>query len=640
MHRTTTQSLRHLRHVCLATTLAAAFGPPQLAAAEDPERVVMGLNEFLELYEKSRNKEDEAPHGFAIASARYVGAVVVEDGRPHSAKFSVGMRVEVLRTKGWARVPLLPATVALQSAKIKGVEAPVIIENGYYTLVTDQRGALELDLVFGAAVSTAQGRSTIEFDLANSGATSVQLSVPVEQDLDFTVAGARLKSDTVVGKDRVVTATLPSTGSMSISWQSKIAATEAAKQEARVYAEVYSLVGIGDGVMRANVTVNNTILFAGVRTLKYQIPKGMTLLSVNGNGIRDWNLAPDGKLDVLLNYAAEGAYTLTLEMEKVVGESSQNLSTPIVVPLEVERAKGWLGVEARGTIEIGAGDVKHATTVDVRALPAAIIGLTDQPVLLGYKYLGADPTIPLEISHHDDVDVLVTLIDQTQAKTMWTPEGRRLTSVQYQIRNNRRQFLRLALPEGAELWSAAVGGRAVQPARDKDGRVMVPLVRSQSAGGSLAAFQLEVAYVESTTPTGDRGRGEFNASLPRPDVPSTYVAWSIYSPERTKIRPRTVDGTLRQVKVHSNPIPFEDVAAVDDESPEMQQQAAIQAKSGPAGGAAMGTGATPVPVSLEFRGEETRFEKLISLDEPLEVSFSYRGLRKGLRHGLFGRDRD
>lgn len=628
------RTTRRLSYSLVAVLAAAVLAPT--VHAEDPERVVMGLDEFLSMYEKTRKKEQEPPRDHAVASARYVGRVIVEDGRPHSAKFSVGMRVEVLRTVGWTRVPLLPATVALQSAKIKGVEAAVVIENGFYTLVTDKHGPIDLDIVFGAAVSTAQGRSTIEFALANSGATSVELAVPVEQDLDFTVAGARLKSDEIVGKDRVVKATLPSTGSMSVSWQSKIAETEADKQKARVYAEVYSLVGIGDGVMRATATVNNTILFAGVRTLNYQIPDGMTLLSVTGNGIRDWNLGADGKLAVLLNYAAEGAYSLTLEMEKVVGEKSQNLSTPVVVPLGVERAKGWLGVEARGTIEIGAGKVEQATSVDVRALPASIIGITDQPVLLGYKYLGSSPTIPLEVAYHDDVDVLVTLVDQTQAQTMWTPEGRRLTSVQYQIRNNRRQFLRLTLPEGAELWSASVGGRAVQPARDKDGRVMVPLVRSQSTGGSLAAFQLEVVYVESSDPTPDNGRGTFSATLPLPDVPSTYVAWTVYSPERTKIRRRTIDGTLRQVDYHSNPIPFENVAAIETETAVMQEQVAKQAATGPSGGAAMGTGATPVPVSLPLQGEETYFEKLIALDEPLEVTFSYRGLRKGARNR--GRD--
>src|SRR5690606_22992601 len=103
---------------------------------------------------------------------------------------------------------------------------------------------------------------------------------------------------------------------------------------------------------------------------------------------------------------------------------------------------------------------------------------------------------PLEVTQHDDVDVLVTLLDQARATTMWTTDGRRMTSVRYQVRNNRRQYLRLALPEGAELWSASLGGRAVKPAAAADGRVLLPLVRSQSLGGALAAFEVEVVYVE------------------------------------------------------------------------------------------------------------------------------------------------
>lgn len=603
-----------------ATILAALLALPATAAAEEPERVVMKLDEFLKLYEATKEKEAEAPRDHALASARYSGRVLVEDGRPHAATFKAKLHVEVLRKKGWARVPVLPATVALQSATIDGKEAAVVIEDGYYTLVTERRGAFDLQLEFAAAVTTAQGRSSLAFDLAPSGATALELAVPADQDLDFTVANARLSSDKVVGGDRVVVATLPATGSLSVSWQVEI--PEAAKQDARVYAEVYTLVGIGDGLMRTTTTVQDTILFAGVNTLRFSLPKDMTLLDVTGSGIRDWNLK-DGTLEVVLNYAAEGAYSLQLQMEKVVGEKSQDLQAPVVVPLGVERAKGWVGVEARGNLEVSAGEVVGATAVDVRSLPAAILGITDQPVLLGYKYLGAEPAIPLEVAQHDDVDVLVTLLDETRARTMWTRQGRRLTSVQYRVRNNRRQFLRLALPEGAELWSASVGGRAVQPAKASDGRVMVPLLRSQATGGSLAAFEVEVVYVESTEATPDSGRGHFAAALPQADAPSTYVAWTVYSPEGAKLRKRTADGSLRLVEDLSNPIPSDDTYYIETETPVYEQQAAVQSDSG-----GLGTGAVPVPVSLPLQGEPVFFEKLLALEEVLAVEFDYKGLRE------------
>ncbi|MEM9455442.1 MAG: hypothetical protein AAGF11_14765 [Myxococcota bacterium] len=603
-----------------ATLLAALLTLPAAAGAQEPERVVMKLDEFLQLYEKSKEQEAQAPRDHALASARYTGKVLIEDGRPHAATFKAKMHIEVLAKKGWARVPVLPATVALQKATIGGKEAAVVIEDGYYTLVTDKRGALDLELEFAAAVTTAQGRSSLAFDLAPSGATELELAVPADQDLDFTVANARLSSDKVVGGDRVVEATLPATGSLSVSWQVEI--PEAAKQDARVYAEVYTLVGIGDGLMRTTTTIQDTILFAGVNTLRFSLPKDMTLLDVTGSGIRDWNVK-DGTLEVVLNYAAEGAYSLQLQMEKVVGEKSQDLQAPIIKQIGVERAKGWVGVESRGNLEVGAGEVSDATVVDVRSLPAAILGITDQPVLLGYKYLGAAPSIPLTVAQHDDVDVLVTLLDETRARTMWTRQGRRLTSVKYRIRNNRRQFLRLALPPGAELWSALVGGRAVQPAKASDGRVMVPLLRSQATGGSLAAFEVEVVYVESVEPTADNGRGAFVASLPQADAPSTYVAWTIYSPERAKVKKRSFDGSLRQVEFLSDPIPTEDYHYIETETPAFEQQAVKQSESG-----ALGTGAVPVEVSLPLQGEPLYFEKLLALDETLAVEFAYRGLRK------------
>ena len=55
----------------------------------------------------------------------------------------------------------------------------------------------------------------------------------------------------------------------------------------------------------------------------------------------------------------------------------------------------------------------------------------------------------------------------------------------------------------------------------------------------------------------------------------------------------------------------------------MVQQAEQQANAG-----ALGDGAMPVPVSLPLQGREVHFERLLALDEPLEISFRYRGLKK------------
>lgn len=604
-------------------SLLLALASPALAA-DPPERVVMELNDFLRLYEQTKErpeKPEKAPRHFALPSARYQGDVRFVDGEPRSAVFEANLRVDVLKDQGWVEVPLLPLTVALDRATINGQDAAIVHKDGWYTLVTDKRGSFDVKASFAVSVMSSQGSSSLSMQLAPSAGTTVELAVPAEEELDFTVANARVQEVREARGARVVEATLPATGSLAVSWQRDVPEEET-RLDPRVYAEVFTLVGLGDGLLEATTTIHHTILFAGVDTLQAKVPEGMTLLDVQGSGIRDWQVDDAGLLTVELNYEAEGAYPLTLQLEKVVGQGSLQASAPIVQPVGVERSKGWLGVEARGNLEIASAGAAGATSVDVRTLPGAILGVTGQPVLLGFKYLADTPDIPLSVTEHADVDVLVTLLDQARARTMWTPDGRRITSVQYQVRNNRKQFLRLEMPEGAELWSASVGGKAVQPARAGDGRVLVPLIRSVSTGGALAAYSLEVVYVEDGSQADAAGRGRFEARLPGADVPTTYVSWVVYAPWDAKIPKKGIEGSLRHVPSLSNVADAAALTHIQTATPQMQQSAAAQARAG-----ALGQGAAPVQVSLPLDGRPLFFEKLLALDEPLTVGFDFRGLK-------------
>ena len=78
--------------------LAVLLASP-VAHAQEPERVIMKLDEFLKLYEKNRAEETQAPIDFAISSARYQGDVQLRDGEPYAAVFTARLRIDVLRSK-------------------------------------------------------------------------------------------------------------------------------------------------------------------------------------------------------------------------------------------------------------------------------------------------------------------------------------------------------------------------------------------------------------------------------------------------------------------------------------------------------------------------------------------------------------
>lgn len=608
--------LRSFRSVTLA--LALLLPLPALAQDSLPAaRVVLPWDDFQRLYERGMAPKDQpepAPQDALIARAVYSGRV---DGE--SVVFQARLGVDVLKQKGWVAVRLLPTTVALRSAKLGNQDAPIYLDDGWYTLITDRRGALDLSLEFAATVWDSSGQQGFAFALAPSGGTEVAITVPSQDALDVSVANAQQVRQESGAGGRVIRALLPATGNLSVSWQRQ-AAESAEAQTARVYAEHQALVGVAEGLLSVRSVVQYSILHAPVRRLSVSVPESATILDVTGQGIREWSVAKkDGRsvIEVALGFEAKGAYTLTVDYESRLPEGSGQVSVPDLRVDGVDRVKGWIGIDARSSLELKPGEGQGVVPVDVRDLPAAILGQTDWPVLFGFKYNKAEYAVPISVVSHEAVDLLVTLIDQAQATTVLTPDGRRMTQVVYAMRNNQAQFLRLKLPEGAVPWSTFVAGNSVKPGRAEDGRVLIPLMRSQTSGGELAQFSVELVYVEDGAAPDQSGKGRFEARLPAADVPSTGVAWTVYLPRDASLKAKSVDGSLRRVD-YFTPIP---VPGQVGGQPAQLVQAQANAQYE---GEAMAQGVQPVRVTLPLDGQPVFFEKLLVLDEPLDVRFDWK----------------
>lgn len=590
------------------------------AAAQDSlpaARVVVPWDDFQVLYERGlapKDKPEPAPQDAVISRAVYTGKVEGE-----SVLINARVTVDVLKDKGWVAVRLLPTTVALREARLGKSNAVIYLDDGWYTLVTDKSGTLELDLEFAGTVWDSSGQQGFAFALAPSGGTEVSVSVPSAEALDVTVANAQQVQQMAQGANRLIRALIPATGNLSVSWQRK--ATESAETEtARVYAENQTLIGVAEGLLQCRSTVQYSILHAGINRLRVSLPESATLLDVAGEGMRDWSVEKkDGRseISVVLNFEAKGAYTLVVDYETRLPEGDGQVAVPDLRIAGVERVKGWIGVDARSSLEIAPVPSEGAVPVDVRELPAGILGQTDFPVLYGFKYNKPEYSVSLSLRAHKGVDLLVTLIDQSKATSIITPDGRRMTQVVYAMRNNNAQFLRLKMPEGATPWSTFVGGKSVKPGRAEDGRILIPLTRSQTSGGELAQFSVELVYVETGEAPDNGGRAHFAGALPQADVPATGVAWTVYVPRGAKVKKSSLDGTLRPVeRFTSIPVPGQ---AGGRPTERVQAQANAQFE-----GEAMAQGVQPVRVTLPLDGEPMNFEKLLVMDEALQVEFDWK----------------
>jgi hypothetical protein len=145
------------------------------------------------------------------------------------------------------------------------------------------------------------------------------------------------------------------------------------------------------------------------------------------------------------------------------------------------------------------------------------------PILLTYKYVHAEPAfqLPLKITRPQEIDVQVAAIETAHYSILFTRDGMAVSRARFIVRNNRRQFLRLELPDASTIWSVFVDGMSEKPAHaseDGDGSVVL-IKRKKSSHG----FPVEIVY--ATQVNRMQALGKIGARLPTPDMVVRTRAW-------------------------------------------------------------------------------------------------------------------
>lgn len=585
--------------------------------------------DFMSLLEWSvRKKADAAappPAEYVISSARYEGVLGADQ-----VNFTLALKLNILRQGGWKRIPILPASVAVTETTL-GEGVYLHAQGNVYELMTEKTGALDVTVKFVVQVNKTSGISSVTFDRVLGGSATLDLTTEDELT-QVKVAGAQ--SLVTRAADKKVAVALAAGGPVAITWERVL--RKAAAAPPKLYAESATLVSVAEGVLVCQASVNLNILHSPIRELKLTVPKEASILDVTGTNIQDWRTEND-QLAVTFRGEVVGSYALRVSYE---APAAATADVPLIRPTGVEREKGFVGVVALANVEIEPATTTTATKIDVQQLPAELSAMTRQPILLGFRYVGQDAKISLQVKRHAEVQVLVTIADSALATIMQLEDGRRMTRIIYNVRNNRNQFLRVHLAEGAQLWSASVGGNTVLPGSDaKNPQVLlVPLIRSSAAAQELASFPVELVYVE--TPGGPvPAEGKLTVNLPTlEEAPIVHVMVNYYAPAQGKYgRPAGLfgggesgfDGTLKLVDNFATMAT--DAAAgkvvkadLPKQAQQMQQQFEQQIEQ-----RAKAAGATPIRVRLPVDGQLFRLEKILALPgDKLFFTVSYSNWKK------------
>jgi hypothetical protein len=120
--------------------------------------------------------------------------------------------------------------------------------------------------------------------------------------------------------------------------------------------------------------------------------------------------------------------------------------------------------------------------------------------------------------------VLQALADSVHLRSVVAEDGQAMTHMEIKVRNNGRQSLSLALPEGAEVWSAFVDGQPVRPTRRND-RLLLPL---EKVGTDDSPIAVELTFVGKVG--FPRTSGRVKLASPKLDVPLKDARWDVFLP--------------------------------------------------------------------------------------------------------------
>ncbi len=301
---------------------------------------------------------------------------------------------------------------------------------------------------------------------------------------------------------------------------------------ARIVAEVFNLVTIGDGLVGGSATIRFGLINQGVQEFKVRLPAHWKNVEFTGPNIRRkeqqtnvWTISLQDK--------AWGGYTLVVTYDYQFDPKKAALDLAGAHADGVERETGSLAVTTAASLKLLPRPVADPLRViDPSELAETDRALITRPVLLAYRYTGANFAHAIDAARYEQERVLDAVADRTQITSVLTEAGEMLTQASFMVKNNDKQSQRFKLPAKADFWGCYVNNQPMKAERDGEW-LIVSLPRGENRD---EAFAVDIVYAQKLDAL-KAGLWPQSVQLvaPQTDVPNTYAEWELYVPPSRRV---------------------------------------------------------------------------------------------------------
>ena len=510
-------------------------GPLQAQEANhSPGWVVISVPEYRALRMKAYPTEREPEPPPVDATLTRVDYELRADTDLASGRAT--LTVDVLKN-GWVRVPI-PAGLFVREAKLDGKSlslAPLsdgpsgAKDTSQLSALLSHSGRSVITLEIALPISSSSGEERLSIPSTFSGVTKVVLEIP-RAGVDLSLYGGLFSATAdLPGGGNKWTAYGKGAEPITFAWRRKTE-DHHATLPLRMRGTLTQFVGLGEDSTSLTANVNLEITQGAAKEARIQLPDKVTINQVQGALVADWEMKPGELLITFLEPVEQSASFV------VTGEASLprdgHMDIPLLRLTGTERDSGGVAVDVLGAGEIKEDSVK---TQGLERADASDLGepVTNRqsPALIAFRTRPGDSksqrSLHIAVARYAQQAVLMANIEEARYRVLLTRDGKSLVESRYAVRNNQRNFVKVALPPGATLWSASLSGKPVRPGSAPDGSLLLPLAKSR-AGEDASEFALEIVYLRPGASWTDKGR--LKLSLPALDLPVSRTGLQVFFP--------------------------------------------------------------------------------------------------------------
>ncbi|MEL6342107.1 MAG: hypothetical protein AAFV53_03170, partial [Myxococcota bacterium] len=347
-------------------------------------------------------------------------------------------------------VPLIDASAAISSITLDGRRTSLLSQDGMIVLPIETPGLHRVEVGFLLGKQDDRFARKLAFRVPDAGISRLSIEIP-EQGIDAALAGGAIVSQQQIGDETRLVGLLDGQGQVDLSWQRAIPENLG---DAQVHQQVHTLLTLQEGLVRGLSVVSMDVREGATDRLRLALPEGVEIVDVTGDAVLQWRTGDE--LEVRLRYLVEDQATVQVHFQL---PAALDAPVPLRMPLPLDGAlsSGVVGVQGPAGLQVSVDTVQDAEALTPRDLPTALTGLTQNPLLLGFRF-DETPEITLRVAREEAIELISTVIDDVQASTVVIEDGTEATKMRMRIRNNVRQFLRVRLPDGSTLTQARIGG--------------------------------------------------------------------------------------------------------------------------------------------------------------------------------------